>query len=334
MALEKTPSPQIGKGYVPPKSQKYHYRDGESFVTIARKFEMDPLELIQLNFGTTVPREVNWYLREYCGCTKTTRSGKNYVFSSSDRRNGEKGYIWVPRSIIEMPPVVITGRPPSGRWVGLGIKIDAGAGGAISPMYAYLFSMDRFDDRCLIFLDGASAAIGGTFTISPALVVATGVYHPMELHNLIYEGEWDLQLKLGANWGKILKYLKGTSKAAPLVNTATKIARTRLAGVLVQLRKHGAKGKRLAEVVRRAAKLSPDDWADLRTAVKSSISYFDSFQKRSDPTLDVIEIPFAPSFGAALAVSKMLAEVKVYDMELGSREPTNGQASDVAAFDE
>lgn len=330
MALWRRPRNELGKHHVPENCRKYHYRSGESFVSIARKFEMDPLELIQLNFRTTNPREVNYYLREHCGCTRETRSGKNYVFSTGDRRNkaGEASYLWVPRSASRLP-VVVEGKPPSGLWFGLGVRVDAGAGVSLSPLYAYLFSHDRFGDNFLLYMDGRSATVGAAFGATPVLVVASGVYSPWELHDYFYEGDWDLQLKLGANWGKILKGLKGSSKAGPLVEKATRLGRTRLSSLVESLRRQGKAGDGLASAVQKAARLSPDDWADLRTAFNSLVGLGAVKARQSEPRLDVLEIPV--SFGAALAVARMRAECSVMHVRSEARGPVDPEAATSAA---
>jgi uncharacterized protein YebE (UPF0316 family) len=51
--------------------------------------------LIEFNFKTRNPREVNWYLREYVGCVKTTQDGKNYTFEGADP---QKAAIYIPRA--------------------------------------------------------------------------------------------------------------------------------------------------------------------------------------------------------------------------------------------
>jgi len=95
MALESTPAQ---KAPWPPEGTRKRHPVGssktESFSTIAREAEIDVWELIEFNFKTRNPREVNWYLREYVGCVKTTQDGKNYTFEGADP---EKAAIYIPR---------------------------------------------------------------------------------------------------------------------------------------------------------------------------------------------------------------------------------------------
>lgn len=88
----------------------YRVGDRDSWVNVAQRFDVTVRNLIYANFGTLTPSEVNWYLRHYVGCKRSTRDGKNWMFSAS----AEPGIIQIPPStIIEMDEVVITGRAPS-----------------------------------------------------------------------------------------------------------------------------------------------------------------------------------------------------------------------------
>lgn len=43
----------------------------------------NPTDLCESNFGTRNPKEINWYLEKFVGCT-VSHDGKNYFFSSDD----------------------------------------------------------------------------------------------------------------------------------------------------------------------------------------------------------------------------------------------------------
>lgn len=73
---------------------KIHVRTGFSWVKYSEMLgRKDPWELIEFNFRTRNPREVNWYLENYVGCTKSN-DGKNYSFDDSDY----PGFIYLPDS--------------------------------------------------------------------------------------------------------------------------------------------------------------------------------------------------------------------------------------------
>jgi hypothetical protein len=313
MALESRPVPELGSSFVPANSSRYTYSDGESFVTIAQKFGIkDPWDLIYFNFQTRNPKEVNWYLSHYCGCKRQTADHLNYIFSSADRRGGQRGYIFIPTTTLEMEPVVIT--PRSGVWWGLGVKVNAGAGAEITPVHGYLFSQDRYSDQFGLFLDGATVNVGGNFSVGGVLIIATGVLNPMELEDYIYDGGWEIQLQLGENWGKIFKFLKGTRKMGPLVKAFNQIAGRKLGTLIGTLRKNGKVGRGLGEVVKRSVMFTKKEWEELRMAVKMALE-LESAKFQESPKLQVFEIPFA-SIGVALGYSNTLAEAHVHSVSM------------------
>jgi hypothetical protein len=67
-------------------------KGGDTWETIARANGLGVWDLIDANFKTRDPAEVNWYLHHYVGCTQTTPDGHNYVFSS----NARPGLIYIP----------------------------------------------------------------------------------------------------------------------------------------------------------------------------------------------------------------------------------------------
>jgi hypothetical protein len=60
----------------------------------------DPMDLIEYNFKTRNPKEVNWYLRNFVGCKYATQDGKNHVFSD----NLNPGYIYTAKKLQEQEP--------------------------------------------------------------------------------------------------------------------------------------------------------------------------------------------------------------------------------------
>jgi hypothetical protein len=97
MALEKKPKKIVPADYVPFGSFPYAVRDADNWWAVASRFKVDVHYLIWFNFRTNVPEEVNWYLRERVGCTRTTADGKNFVFCGADRK---KGVIHIPLNTV------------------------------------------------------------------------------------------------------------------------------------------------------------------------------------------------------------------------------------------
>lgn len=70
----------------------HRVQTGDSFVSLASQYGFsDPWDIIRFNYGTKDPEEVNWYLRELVGCTKS-KDGINYSFDSSDKF----GTVYIP----------------------------------------------------------------------------------------------------------------------------------------------------------------------------------------------------------------------------------------------
>ncbi|WP_436715086.1 hypothetical protein U8335_20430 [Roseiconus lacunae] len=61
----------------------YTVQDGDNWSSVASREagRSDPWDLIEFNFATRDPREVNWYLESYLSCTESS-DGKNYQFST------------------------------------------------------------------------------------------------------------------------------------------------------------------------------------------------------------------------------------------------------------
>lgn len=104
MPIERKPIKPLHCSFIPEGSKSYLTKDGESWISIAEKFNLTPLDLIYYNFRTISPPEVNWYLRTRVGCNKTTRDRYNWMFSDSAR----PGIIYIPLTRIEFPPTIIT----------------------------------------------------------------------------------------------------------------------------------------------------------------------------------------------------------------------------------
>lgn len=55
----------------------------DNWWNLAEGHRVRPWEIIEANFETTVPEEVNWYLQEYVGCKKLGPRGRNFRFEGA-----------------------------------------------------------------------------------------------------------------------------------------------------------------------------------------------------------------------------------------------------------
>jgi hypothetical protein len=96
-------SPVQKRGLWPPKNgREYPVQDTDDWWKIAAREHIDPWDLIIFNFGTHVPEEVNWYLRELVGC-RHTKDGRNYTFAGAEP---SKRKIYLPPAPLPPPKPV------------------------------------------------------------------------------------------------------------------------------------------------------------------------------------------------------------------------------------
>ena len=69
----------------------YWARDGDDLAKIAAVNGVTEKQLADFNWGTKRPKEINWYLREYCGCVPSSDESK-FIFEGKPCLRG----IWIP----------------------------------------------------------------------------------------------------------------------------------------------------------------------------------------------------------------------------------------------
>jgi len=186
---------------------------------------MDPWDLIFANFKTRDPGEVNWYLHYHVGCKLPTNDLRNWRFSASAR----PGIIHIPRRVIRMPPVVITGKVTSkldSFWVGVG-KSHSGDLFVIGAhdMTAKVYNLGETTiakvQNAVININGWKFGAGLGGSIGAVFVIAHGFDKPGEMNGV--KGEWSFDLALGAGLGSWLKGVKGLGRAVDTVEKYKKL---------------------------------------------------------------------------------------------------------------
>lgn len=92
MAIQRVPTSPVPQNFRPAGGMPYRVRDGDSWVSVALRAGVAVWDLIDFNFRTRNPDEVNWYLRRNVGCWRTTPDGKNYIFSA----DANPGIVYLP----------------------------------------------------------------------------------------------------------------------------------------------------------------------------------------------------------------------------------------------
>ena len=94
-------NPVQKRGLWPPKgAREYPVLDTDDWWKVAAREHLDVWALIEFNFQTHVPEEVNWYLRELVGC-RHSKDGRNYTFFGADPK---KRKIYLPVTPPPPPP--------------------------------------------------------------------------------------------------------------------------------------------------------------------------------------------------------------------------------------
>jgi len=92
MPIEKMPKNPLSANYVPPGGIPLKVGNEDSWSSLAKKLGIDVGYLIEFNFKTRDPDEVNWYLRRNVGCKRQTADGKSWMFSAA----ANPGLIYFP----------------------------------------------------------------------------------------------------------------------------------------------------------------------------------------------------------------------------------------------
>jgi len=74
------------------KAKEYKVQDGDTIKSLADNAGITWQQLAKFNWGTDKPAEINQMLRNRLGCSKTTKDGRNYVFTSDD----DPGILYIP----------------------------------------------------------------------------------------------------------------------------------------------------------------------------------------------------------------------------------------------
>lgn len=227
MTIERIPKKLLAKEYTPPHTVAYKVQDGDSWISLARRHNMDAWDLIYLNFQTHSPAEVNWYLKNYVGCKKTTRDRKNWMFSS----DASPGIIYVPMRVMEMPPLVITAKAPSSSkyrkiWVGLGKSHSGdlfvvGAHDLTGKVYNLGWDEESDLKNAVININGYKFGPGLGASVNAVFIIAHGYEKASEMKGV--SGGLDFDVAIGAKLGDFLKGVKGLGKAIDTIEKYKKL---------------------------------------------------------------------------------------------------------------
>lgn len=277
MGIVKKPNPLPSElNYVPENSEPYKVTNRDSWFTLAERPEakragMSALDLCYFNFKTKKPPEINWYLYNKIGCRISTKNGKNYMFSNGDH----PGVVYLPK-VGPPPPVnefVPKTEPKTNAWFGIGAKAGTQVVVVgIETIFGYVASLDDIGKGMAIgasvnrFGPGVGASGGVCF------IYITGVSDPAKL-NGHQQGDWDFNLSLGGNWGKMAQATSKAKKLQPLINAIIKL------------------GAKTPGGLKKALSAHPDKWVELIKAGKS-VKESLGIDPNGDPNVFMFDVPF------------------------------------------
>jgi hypothetical protein len=272
MPLTREPKPLPSPlTYVPPNSVPYKVADQDSFVTLAARADMQAKklsasDLCYFNFKTRDPLEVNWYLFNKVGCRKATHDGRNYMFSSGDR----PGIVYLPAAAAAVTAVP---EPRLNAWFGLGAKAGTQfVVVGIETIAGWVFSLDDPGKGMTITTSVNRVGPGFGAGLGLCFIFVSGVSLPQQLNGW-QQLDWDFNLALGENWGKLAQSTAKVKKLQPLVDFVAKT------------------GARSPKALKAVLKAHPDRWVDL---VKQTRSLKDALglDANGSPNVFMFDVPF------------------------------------------
>lgn len=276
MPIVSTPKPLPSSlDYVPPDSVPYSVTSADSWDSLARRPDMQDAgvssyDLCYFNFKTRNPAEINWYLYHKVGCRKVTHDHKNYMFSLAD----DPGVVYLPKHGSVLPVHQTVEEPPLNAW--LGVVGKAGTMFVVAGIETVLGAVVSLDDVSKWMAIGASVnrlGLGWGVTGGFSFVFITGISRPEQLNGW-QDGDWDFNLALEENWGK-------------LVNTGAKFKRIKpVIEAMARL------GVNTPQALKRLFVTKPDKYFDLVKAVRS-VKQYGNLKKDGDPEVFMFDIPYA-----------------------------------------
>ncbi|PCJ18652.1 MAG: hypothetical protein COB04_06990 [Gammaproteobacteria bacterium] len=224
MPLLKLPAKPVPRNFAPALFTSYKVKDGDTLASIAKAHGMEVWELIYENFKTLDPREANWYLKNYVGCTKETNDKVNLAFSSKDK----PGIIYVPVPTPHSPILTINSPTQSALnnvWAGIakGHSADLFVAGAFDVTGIVYNLGDNAPNvrNAVLNINGYKFGPGLGGSIGATLVIAYG--YPQARDMVGETNGFDFDLAVGVKLGDLLKGLKGIGTALDTLDKFKKI---------------------------------------------------------------------------------------------------------------
>ncbi|MBL8178273.1 MAG: hypothetical protein JNK48_26595 [Bryobacterales bacterium] len=168
----------------------------------------DPWDLIDFNFKTRNPEEVNWYLYHFLGC-RVSLDRKNFSFdkASPGILYTKKNHYAIPMPAAP-PAVPVSPKPLFKRgltWFGAGVQVGGmGLTSGAAAVLAFVFNLDDPGSYFWLEVPTRRTGWGAGASIAGMAVVITGLYDPYTVAEAP-SGSFDFDISLGGRWGSLVK---------------------------------------------------------------------------------------------------------------------------------
>jgi hypothetical protein len=171
-AYEKAPAAPLPANFVPEGGVPHYVMDGEDFWVLASRYGFnDPWKLIEYNFRTRDPKEVNWYLRTRVGCVATTPDQKNWRFTKS----AYPGIIYVPSRSPKPPGETNLLKTWAGYGALLGVHLVVGRAIGIFAVINVEGLLHKTGPMLRVRVDLTSGGFGVSLNQQRTLIIFTGI---------------------------------------------------------------------------------------------------------------------------------------------------------------
>ncbi|MDZ7637550.1 MAG: hypothetical protein U5J83_04775 [Bryobacterales bacterium] len=184
----------------------------------------DARDLIEYNFKTKDPKEVNWYLYHFVGCKISVDGNLNLTF-----KYAKPGIIYTKKNHFGVdvpPPPKILPKPNKPlftrgmTWVGIGGKVGGMSfTSGNSNAVAYMVNVTDPDCRFFLTLDTRRTGWGAGASVSTIGVLVTGLYDPSDVRHAP-SGEIDFDVAIAGKWGAVAKNLKSVPRLTAMARAA------------------------------------------------------------------------------------------------------------------
>jgi hypothetical protein len=202
-------------------------------------------------------------------------------------------------------------------WVGIGIK-----GGAMGIVFgpivadAYVFNLKKASNNFNLFMYGAKAGLGLGANAGLYIALVFNMRNPYQIDGKSTDWEFDWNVALGAQLGKIIKFGKTATKLGPVINTIKAIAKSKVGKVLAEATEKLKDAKTMEQVksiVKAASqriKLTSSEVTTIHDGIKSALAANKEIGE-IDPTKGPVPVFVDVPLGTGAEISLFMKQLRL-----------------------